>query len=416
MLEDKQNIDDIFSDALGDYQEEAPHYSWQNIQSDLKDIRKKRRIAFLRRIGMFLLILTTFWLGYWTSTYDLYHKSEAFYMRKTSNNSKPIESAHKSSFQDTVYFLGEEIIVKAKYYDREKVDIEKVADNTIKSDIIPQNKAVSSRNIQTKISTQHTDNKEFNQLLTNTLLCEDESHQDDGSFLSGNSAVMSNWSFGAKFSPVYSINQFGSTSGNTNDLYSQEDGIKRISSEILSAYTGGINVNYRISKRVSIESGLFYSNSKQLATVSGMPSALAHKPENNKLGNEDKPATVAPIPLQYSTLSYTQSLEYLELPFAIRYQVIDKKFGLDLAGGMSTNFLIKNNISRNIDSRLLNSDVNSTMYNAKFSLGLKYRFVEQIQFNLEPTVRYSINPASRTFFHKYPYSFAIFAGFIYNLK
>ena len=40
-----------------------------------------------------------------------------------------------------------------------------------------------------------------------------------------------------------------------------------------------------------------------------------------------------------------QHLDYLELPFNLRYSVMDRTFELQLVGGMSTNFLVNNYVT-----------------------------------------------------------------------
>ncbi len=419
MLEDNQNIDNIFSDALCDYQEQAPPYSWNNIQDDLNAIKHKRRLIWLKRTGVIGILLAAFWLGYWSSTYDLYHKSESLYIKTIARNAN---KTSKYYLQNTSSILIDDVIVKAKYLGNNNADADKIS-NKINDNIDKKYTVVKAGNTDKQITDknhQQTKNRKDNQLLTNALLCKDESRHNDGSFFIDNAKDISNWSVGAKFSPIYSINMFKTISEDGNYSPAIRDGFSNVSSEVLSAYTGGINVNYRISKRISIESGLFYSTSKQLSTMRGMSASLAHQPNanahnTNDLNNQPMSAA-AQSPFQYTTISYTQNLDYLELPFSIRYRVIDRKFSLDLSGGMSTNFLIKNNISSQMETDFLQYDANSTLYNAKFSLGLNYRFLQQIQFNLEPTLQYSINPTSHSFLKEYPYSFAIFAGFIYNLK
>ncbi len=417
MLEDRQNIDDIFSDALYEYQEEVPCYTWTNIREDLNDLRKKKRVIILKRTGVFIAVILTFILGYWAANHDLYERSEALYLKTIHRN---IVNKHKYGINQAANIKSDNSKVKPSikketdtYEDKNKINNNKPEDKHVFQ------KAV---HVATKPAEKKEDSKykkRHNQLLTDALLCKEESRQMDGSQLFDDKSVKSNWSFGAKFSPVYSINIFNESTNSTSErssMYSEKDGIDRISSEVLSAYTGGVNVNYRLSKRFSIESGVFYSTRKQLSKMSGDFSAykLAKTTSGNIISNK-LPSTAAPQSNIY-TASYIQDLDYLELPFAIRYKLIDRKLGLDLSGGVSTNFLIKNNISSQTEFNSPPQYANSTLYNAKFSLGVNYRFFKQMQFNLEPTLRYSINPSSNSFLENYPYSFAIFAGFVYNLK
>ncbi len=418
MLEDRQNIDDIFSDALGNYQEDAPNYSWNNIQEDLNKLRRKRRIRAVRNTGIFFAALAVFLLGYWTSTFDLYQKSEAFYIRTISKNKM---HKYRNRAKDSSK-------LKVANVETTKINKEKTNSNRLLAALSKSNRKQSANNNTSgktrdksvsntlrENKTKDKQDKKYDQLLTKTLLSQEESRQDDGSLLSDNTKVVYNWSLGAQFSPVYSINPFNAHSGSNNYQRSSESRLSEVSSEILSAYTGGINVNYRLSKRFSIESGLFYSKSKQLSKMRGIMSSsfAADEAVDGEIGDVISPSAAVGS-YRYATLQYTQDLDYLELPFSIRYRLIDRKFGLDLSGGMSTNFLVRNSIRSQTDINSLQFRTNSMLYNAKLSLGLNYRVREKVMFNLEPTLRYSIN--SNSFLNNYPYSFAVFAGFIYKIK
>ncbi len=419
MLENKQNIDDIFSDALCEYQEEAPYYSWTNIQEDLICLKRKKRLTIIKNVGILVASVLTFILGYWAANYNLYEKSEALYL-KTIQKSRIVTFRNSDNRVNDA--KGNSTYKKENYTTKKKIAVDNNNNSTSKKKLAAkyyQHKTINISSSKTKKETKHSNIKRHNQLLTNALLCKVESRQSGGSQLLDHNSVESNWSFGAKFSPIYSINVLNESSDNSSDNYVYANGndMSKVTSEILSAYTGGINVNYRLSKRFSIESGLFYSTRKQLSTMSGIASAHTVAKANTKdIVNDKLPSTAAYRRSTHTSISYTQDLDYLELPFSVRYKLIDRKIGLDLSGGMSTNLLIKNSISSENTNYTLPQNANSMLYNAKFSLGVNYRFRKQMKFNIEPTLRYSINPSSNSFLKDYPYSFAIFAGFIYNLQ
>ena len=117
--------------------------------------------------------------------------------------------------------------------------------------------------------------------------------------------------------------------------------------------------------------------------------------------------------------NYITNAEYIELPLIIRYKLIDQKISLDVMSGFSTNFLVKNSTSIISNNQELwsgeNVDLNSILYGATFGLGVNYNFYQNLTFNLEPAFKYSILPENSVF-SKYPYSFAVFAGFSYRFK
>ncbi len=418
----RQDIDNLFSDVLHDYQEDAPLYSWSNINDSLNYVKKSKRLSFLRTIAVFAAMLVTFSLGYLSSDYDLYKKSEAFYLKAISKKQNDV---YRQYNQDTNLLVNKiDIKILNKTVDNLEnsdailpIDEINEENNIVENNKVNIESAEKERNIVKKV----TDKNIPNQLLIKTLLWEEESRYVNGSFLDKNHQdFLSNWSFGAKFSPVYRVNGTSlSTLARAENFNSNmgSDEISSSSSELLSAYSGGVNVNYRLSKRFSIESGIFYSTSKQLSKIEGRLGLAVDKTKRRQNKDLNNLRTSANRVLPVTKLNYIQDLDYLELPLLIKYKIIDRKFGLDLSGGMSTNFLIRNDISRNIEDLYLSSEVNSTLYKANLSLGLNYLLLDHVRFNLEPTVGYSINPSSNnSLLNQYPYSFAVFAGFIYNLN
>lgn len=408
MLNDKQHIDDLFSDILHDYQEKVPVYSWKNIQESLKVEQKKRNIAYIKSIAALLALLLTFGLGYLTSDYKIKSKNRTSYIKLIDRSNQLIFNPLFAVKKGTI-----NTVAKLSHTKQPENNI-----NEIVAVVLPYDKYKEKEEIETNITKNIADTKENvssqdkpNQLLTSRLLWKEESRYDNGSLLKSKQSLASHWSIGAKFSPIYRV-KVNTDPVNINNL-SQLKVNNHSTTEVLSSYSGGVNVSYRLSKRVSIESGLFYSASKQLSKVFSK-SEYASSTNHSLDGKLQQTAAKTSIPDSYSSTVYTQNIDYLELPFLIKYRIIDRRFGLDFAGGMSTNFLVRNAISSDYEQHASLNNVNTTLYNANISLGMNYRLLKNIRFNIEPTLRYSINPNS--FLSKYPYSFAIFAGVIYNLK
>ena len=52
MLTNKKNIDQLFQEKLGDYEKNPPFYLWKNIQGNLDQQRKIKRLAWFRRAAV----------------------------------------------------------------------------------------------------------------------------------------------------------------------------------------------------------------------------------------------------------------------------------------------------------------------------------------------------------------------------
>lgn len=113
-----------------------------------------------------------------------------------------------------------------------------------------------------------------------------------------------------------------------------------------------------------------------------------------------------------------QHLDYLELPFNLRYTVLDRDFKIQLLGGMSTNFLVNNYVTMEIEGQSQEigylSNVRNVNYSGNAGLGFVYQFLDQLSLSVEPRFRYYLNsvndaslPSTR------PYTFGIYTGINY---
>jgi hypothetical protein len=216
------------------------------------------------------------------------------------------------------------------------------------------------------------------------------------------------------------------------------------------SYTGGVGLSYKISKRFSIQSGLYYSSMGQ--TLDGINTFGGFKRYDNSKGDNNfeiltSSGTISAsnpdvfvnaeasdrvitkftndvfdpkkASLQYINSSLTQSLSYLELPVILRYKIIDKTIGINVIGGMSYNLLVNNSVYTEVDgSKYVIGDtrgLNPLSLSSSLGMGMEYSFSKKLSLNLEPTFRYYLNPfsvSSGTYIH--PYSFWIFSGVSYK--
>ena len=221
--------------------------------------------------------------------------------------------------------------------------------------------------------------------------------------------------------------------------------------EAIVSYSGGLAFSYKVNKRFSIQSGLFYSSVGQ--DLEGINSFAGFKPydftkgdhnfevlttngivyTNNSdvfliaSGSSDRIITnynndvfdPGKANLQYIDNTMRQSLSYLELPIVLRYKVIDKTIDFNIIGGISYNLLVDNSVYTMIDGNKYpigtTSGLNTISLSSTLGMGMEYKFSEKLFLNLEPTFRYYLNPASDmagSNFH--PYSLGIFTGISYK--
>ncbi len=117
--------------------------------------------------------------------------------------------------------------------------------------------------------------------------------------------------------------------------------------------------------------------------------------------------------------SFEQSLEYLEIPFNLKYKVINRDFKVLLIGGFSTNLLVGNSVSANTADGKLDygsvQDIRTVNYSGNAGLGFVYSFSGNLSLSVEPRFRYylnSINTASLPTTR--PYVLGIYTGVNYS--
>ncbi len=115
-----------------------------------------------------------------------------------------------------------------------------------------------------------------------------------------------------------------------------------------------------------------------------------------------------------------QETGYLEVPLELSYKLLNKRFGIELIGGLSTLFLNENKISLVSEENAFKMEIgsannlNNVHFSGNFGVGLKYKIFKSFQANLEPTFKYQINPYSEGAGNFKPYVIGVYSGISYN--
>jgi hypothetical protein len=249
--------------------------------------------------------------------------------------------------------------------------------------------------------------------------------------------------FGGSYSPVYSFRQTSETNPyfpNTNKNIPEETGI---------VYGGGgLNVNVKFKKNVSVETGVKYaklghridnpeiSNSifsppdygsqvvinqvflgNSMGTVTLNEKYLAKNDGNNI--PPAPPATLNVVDNKPLNTSIEQNLDYLEVPLTLRYYLLDDKFAISMAAGLSANFLINNSFylkTNNIKEKIGETDgISNLTMSAHAGISLNVPVFKRLSLQVEPRINYFIQEINKDFTYKYrPYSFGIYSGLKYE--
>ena len=474
----KKHIDQIFKEKLKNYEAIPDDTVWASIEADLNKNKKERKVIplWLKLSGVAAALLLTFILGYnYLNESDNKNPSSIVDSPDNSNETSPLNSTKQNNRTDDSQILRiEEINDEEKLVEENTILSEedspankyknsqsfKLANSSTsnteentKSNTKLSSTPVSSEitlNIKQdntiKVSPNDTNNKDAIAQTLNQLEEDEQTKQDSlqHSVVLNNSieealanaknndsipietGKIKRWSISTSVAPVY-FNSLGEGSS-LDTQFNQNSKTGNIN------LSYGVNVSYAINDKLRIRTGL-----NQLNLGYNTNDVIVYNSASALSLNEAKLSTVN-YALNASTVSFIsvnpkfapsndimplnskgqidQELGFIEVPFELEYQFVDKKFGMSLIGGFSTLFLNSNEVFTIVDNQksLLGqaNNLNDTSFSANFGLGVHYKFSPTFQFNLEPTFKYQINTFISTSGNFSPYIIGVYSGIKYK--
>ncbi|MBW8245009.1 hypothetical protein K1F50_19550 [Muricauda oceani] len=239
------------------------------------------------------------------------------------------------------------------------------------------------------------------------------------------------WSVGPSLAPVY-FNGAGDGSPVGADFASNSK-----TGNLNLSY--GVNVAYEVGKKVKIRSGVhrvnFGYNTNDVVFSSTLQAAASNRITNidyapnsqTILVQSKESAKNSPVmsskEVPFSEVpslegKMVQQLGYIEVPLEVNYVVLDKKFGVDLIGGVSSLFLVDNSVLLESNELVTEmgeaNNINSLNFSANFGMGLNYHFTPKFRFNVEPVFKYQLNTFSNVSGNFQPYSIGVYSGFTFK--
>jgi len=241
------------------------------------------------------------------------------------------------------------------------------------------------------------------------------------------------WSAGPNVAPVY-FNAIGEGSP-VNSIFTPN----AKSGNVNMSY--GVSVAYAVTKKLTIRSGInkvdygydtediAFSSSSSLASYNGQLTSIDYAETSNTLTISSKIVPSDKFSTTNSAQDVTaksatregymsQQFGYLELPVELNYALIDKKFGVNLIGGVSSLFLIDNAVSLTSGDLTTEigeaNNINDLNFSANIGLGLNYNFSQKVRFNVEPIFKYQLNTFSDVNGTFRPYSVGVYSGLTFK--
>ena len=198
----------------------------------------------------------------------------------------------------------------------------------------------------------------------------------------------------------------------------------------------GLNVGYDVSSRLTVRTGIHrveysYStkdialvpsiNGSELTTIQFRNANAAfdikdrQAPSNETFSQYQLPTTTeSSIRQKQIEGDLSQRMAYIEVPVELKYAVLDKKLGINVIGGLSTLLLTENSIILDSPELLAElgeaTNVNDVSFSTNIGLGIDYRFSDQLEFSLEPMLKYQLNAFSGNTGNFNPYSVGVYTG------
>jgi hypothetical protein len=252
---------------------------------------------------------------------------------------------------------------------------------------------------------------------------------------------------GGSSSPLYA---FRNIKNGESNVYELENNIQRnttlesdkgyydLIESPLIAFTGGLDLQYEIGKRLSVQSGLHYSRQGQVTNEILIYEELNTLSETDYKVINSSAGDIASFGTQksdntldsygglvlsqtnFSSIKYSESnlvihLDYIEFPLLINYKFIDKKIDALLTTGLVSGILASNKalVKSGNDKELIGStqDIRSFNLSSQIGLGIEYNISPKLIMTINPLFRYSLRTLNESYYiENYPFSFSVLTG------
>lgn len=236
------------------------------------------------------------------------------------------------------------------------------------------------------------------------------------------------WSVGPSLAPVY-FDATGDGSPVGADFSSNSK-----SGKFNLSY--GLTVAYEVGKKLKIRSGVHRVNygyntndvvfsstlraasANRIANIDYNPNSESIIVQSRESAKNASPSVGSKEVLFNEAPSLdgkmVQQLGYIEVPLEVNYAVLDKKFGVDLIGGVSSLFLVDNSVLLESNELVTEmgeaNNINALNFSANVGMGLNYKFTPKVRFNIEPVFKYQLNTFSNVSGNFKPYSIGVYSG------
>jgi hypothetical protein len=466
MNEELNNMDKIFREKLENFTEEPPVFVWDNIQATLSGQQRRKRMVWYSWSAVAALLVFAFLAGwYFNESAEMQEprmvETEGGISGEKQNIEKQIASVPEKDDVQVAPELDEASRFLADVAEKESAP-QMPEEIMSGSETIEENRMLALADLGFIKSIEPNEIKlaGTEQIATQPEKSQQEPAEEIFSWeqkvIHENARQFSSvgknntgWKFGVNVSPGYS--SYSAKHGSvyaSNMTYEANDGNANLS--------GGISVQYKTGKRISIESGVYYAQNGQKTGSS--PQLFGNRVETdymfapadknyfntavNLAGNRMAMNSTAGI-IEFEGLpkgaeiaanletagTYGNSLltsgelaqvfDFVEIPLYLRYLLIDRKMDVELVGGVNAGLVVGNNafIDNEYGVQKIGKtrDISPVNVSGTVGVGLNYALGRNLSVAVEPRVNYYLNSINRNPEVDFrPYRVGIYTGLYYE--
>lgn len=237
----------------------------------------------------------------------------------------------------------------------------------------------------------------------------------------------SKWAISTNASPIY----FNSLAQGSSIDEQFDSNSKNYATTLSFGVAGSYEINQKLSIRTGVNNiNLSYNTndvifgSKIRGTENNIPTITRNENAANiefssKLNNiETLSGDLENIFIDNNIGALQQNISYIEVPLELSYKLLDKKFDIEMIGGMSTFFLNQNNISlvaNGIEMEVGSANnLNNIHFSSNVGLDFRYNFWNSFNANFQPMFKYQINTFSENSANFRPFFIGLYTGISFS--
>lgn len=468
-MENKKDIGKAFREKIDRLEKSPSPKVWDSINAELRKKKKRRLLPFwIKTIGiavLFLFLLLPFSTLEWSTDFPFYKNSK---IKTTEDNNTSNDTNGKNTVTSTSNsenLKSEEernalSTFKANSKKSDDTHRKNKKENTSLSEKSKSNRLNSGKNIQRKSKGKASDYssalaKNKNKKKHNRNKSQEKAHSDVTALgQNENTAIAQNqkdYSANAEtdlaltekkkdslkekkkekkpevkdekktvkdsIKPFSKFYVFGYVNPTYYGVFSNESSIdsrlenNKTSGEFMFNFGGyiGVKITERLNLRLGVSRTKFSTTTKNVNFNTSNFENIKYKPgiSNGSIATE----------LNNENADIREEYSFLEIPFEIKYVLLDRKIGIETIGGFSTLHLNKSTIEveKNNQSILIGqrNDLLKVHFTLNLGAGFYYKITKDLRFNAEPIFKYHVKTSEES---SKKISFGIQTGLQYNLN